>query len=288
MAEVIRHAPTVAESAAPAKRPTGPMHGPTRRHAQVQCDAGAQACRAALLQAIEILGGGAAAARSLGVPGQSRQTVYQWTRTRVPAEYCPTIERQTRLVGRPIFCEQLRPDVDWGALRPIAAGPATCTSFATTRKVPMLVNEIGGSAKHLSERLLAITLPQLEAALAQWETAARDGLTLSHEESRAMAVGRVAASSAAHLWEILAQAKAPQGGPEKPVVAASGPVFIGIDVMRDEIKIALWRGRKWVAVYAPLGKGQAMAKALPQVIDEAMELARQESCSSASGQFVTE
>lgn len=33
---------------------------------------------------------------------------------RIPAEYCPSIER---LVNRAVTCEQLRPDVDWAYLR---------------------------------------------------------------------------------------------------------------------------------------------------------------------------
>lgn len=152
----------------------------------------------------------------------------------------------------------------------------------------MQVNQSTASANHPDEGLLAITLSQLEAAMAQWETAARIGLTLSQKKSRALSVAQVAAESAAHLWGILAQAKAPPGGPEKPIVSACGPVFIGIDVMQDEIKIVLWHRNTRNASYRPLGRDQALAKALPQVIDEAMELARQESCSSASGQSVTE
>lgn len=127
MRDAVRHAPMVAPLAQPGKRPTGPMHSPTHRHAQRRYDAGDAAGLDALRQAIEILGGGAAAARSLQVPGGARQTVYQWTRARVPAEYCPAIERETRRAGRPILCEQLRPDVDWGVLRGAGLAADACS-----------------------------------------------------------------------------------------------------------------------------------------------------------------
>lgn len=46
--------------------------------------------------------------------GVSRMTVYLWARPgkRVPAEYCPDIERLTG-----VTCEELRPDVNWAVLR---------------------------------------------------------------------------------------------------------------------------------------------------------------------------
>jgi DNA-binding transcriptional regulator YdaS (Cro superfamily) len=46
--------------------------------------------------------------------------VSQWTKgaRRVPAEYCPSIERETAGAVR---CEDLRPDVDWGVVRHSAA-----------------------------------------------------------------------------------------------------------------------------------------------------------------------
>lgn len=40
------------------------------------------------------------------------RTVYQWTKTRVPAEYCPDIEALTG-----VRCEDLRSDVNWSVLR---------------------------------------------------------------------------------------------------------------------------------------------------------------------------
>lgn len=67
--------------------------------------------------AIAALGGLVAAARRLNVPGHRYQTVQGWLKSRVPAEYCPAIERETRLIGAEMRCELLRPDVDWGVLR---------------------------------------------------------------------------------------------------------------------------------------------------------------------------
>jgi len=46
--------------------------------------------------------------------GVRYQVVQQWIENRVPAEYCPKIERVT---GRKVRCEQLRSDVDWGYVR---------------------------------------------------------------------------------------------------------------------------------------------------------------------------
>ena len=66
----------------------------------------------ALTRAIEISGGPAALARSIG---RSVQTVCNWTlRGNVPAEHCPAIERATNGAVR---CEDIRPDVDWAVLR---------------------------------------------------------------------------------------------------------------------------------------------------------------------------
>lgn len=65
-------------------------------------------------RAVALLGGPVSAARKLQVKGGRHQTVQSWLRTRVPAEYCPRIERET---DRRVLCEQLRPDVEWGVLR---------------------------------------------------------------------------------------------------------------------------------------------------------------------------
>jgi DNA-binding transcriptional regulator YdaS (Cro superfamily) len=76
--------------------------------------------REALKRAVDLLGGPSAAARRLGVPGQRYQTVQSWLRTRVPAQYCPSIERET---SRRVVCEQIRPDIDWAVLRVDLAQP---------------------------------------------------------------------------------------------------------------------------------------------------------------------
>ena len=64
---------------------------------------------------MELLGGQAALARTLGM---SRQAAHQWAHDDgdkpVPAERCPAIERATKGAVR---CEDLRPDVDWAVLR---------------------------------------------------------------------------------------------------------------------------------------------------------------------------
>jgi DNA-binding transcriptional regulator YdaS (Cro superfamily) len=66
----------------------------------------------AAARAIRILGGPVRAAQRLGV--DRYQTVQSWVRNRVPAEYCPLIERET---GRQVRCEELRPDIAWDVLR---------------------------------------------------------------------------------------------------------------------------------------------------------------------------
>lgn len=72
-------------------------------------------------QAVVLLGGPVQAARRLNVKDHRHQTVQAWLRTRVPAEYCPLIERE--LKGQ-VTCEQLRPDIEWGVLRGTVAVPA--------------------------------------------------------------------------------------------------------------------------------------------------------------------
>jgi DNA-binding transcriptional regulator YdaS (Cro superfamily) len=73
-------------------------------------------------RAIERAGGPASLARLLRV---SSNLPNMWkVRGKVPADYCPAIERETG-----VSCEELRPDVAWGVLRGspevIASGPAT-------------------------------------------------------------------------------------------------------------------------------------------------------------------
>jgi len=67
----------------------------------------------ALSQACRLIGGVRAMADSLGV---TPSAVGQWINGKrpIPAERCPSIERAT---GGKVRAEQLRPDVDWGALR---------------------------------------------------------------------------------------------------------------------------------------------------------------------------
>jgi DNA-binding transcriptional regulator YdaS (Cro superfamily) len=79
-------------------------------------------------RAIALLGGPVKAAIALNVPGQRYQTVQSWLRNRVPAEYCPLIERETRARAKEpddvVTCEKLRPDVAWEVLRMQAAHDA--------------------------------------------------------------------------------------------------------------------------------------------------------------------
>lgn len=60
-------------------------------------------------------GAAAALAKAIRV---NRVLVSQWSADesprQVPAEHCPAIERAT---GGSVRCEELRPDVDWAALR---------------------------------------------------------------------------------------------------------------------------------------------------------------------------
>lgn len=64
----------------------------------------------ALDRAIKAAGGMTQMARDLSLSGHA--VVYQWTKTRVPAEKCPEIEALTG-----VKCEELRPDVKWSVLR---------------------------------------------------------------------------------------------------------------------------------------------------------------------------
>ena len=72
-------------------------------------------------KAIEAVGGPAKLAAAIGV---KPQVVTNWRSRGVPAEQCPAIERATRDVGKPVLCEELRPDVAWGVLREQATGAA--------------------------------------------------------------------------------------------------------------------------------------------------------------------
>ena len=80
--------------------------------------------REALLAAIETLGSQTAVAAAAG-EGCETAHVYYWLNKapEVPAKYCPGIEQATRQKvqdagkGQVIFCEQLCPSTDWGAVR---------------------------------------------------------------------------------------------------------------------------------------------------------------------------
>ena len=65
-----------------------------------------------LQRAIQVMGGLRTAQQKLGL--KTYQALQQWRRHRVPAEYCPLIERETQGAVR---CEERRPDVDWAVLR---------------------------------------------------------------------------------------------------------------------------------------------------------------------------
>ncbi|MDH2239096.1 helix-turn-helix domain-containing protein [Pigmentiphaga sp. GD03639] len=76
----------------------------------------------ALSQAIAAVGGTSRLAELVGV---SSSAPSMWkSRGRVPADYCPAIERATAGTVR---CEDLRPDVDWAYLRQSAAAAPTPT-----------------------------------------------------------------------------------------------------------------------------------------------------------------
>lgn len=72
----------------------------------------------ALLAAIRILGSQTALAAAAGDDVQTGHVFYWLNKAaEVPAKYCPGIERATREKGETIFCEQLCPSTDWGAVR---------------------------------------------------------------------------------------------------------------------------------------------------------------------------
>jgi len=66
----------------------------------------------ALRRAVDLFESQEGLAKALGV-GQSLIAMW-FFRSRVPAEYCPAIERAT---ARKVRCEELRPDIDWAILR---------------------------------------------------------------------------------------------------------------------------------------------------------------------------
>lgn len=58
------------------------------------------------------------------------------------------------------------------------------------------------------------------------------------------------------------------------MVPTRGPIFIGIDVEGDKLKITLWRDGKRNAMYAPVARDWALQRSLPQAIDEAIAFAQ--------------
>lgn len=71
-----------------------------------------------LERAIARAGGLTEMAKKLGVTGHA--VIYQWKKTRVPADRCPDIEALTG-----VRCEELRPDVNWSVLRAAPAASST-------------------------------------------------------------------------------------------------------------------------------------------------------------------
>lgn len=71
--------------------------------------------RAALKRAIKLFPSANKFAEAIGV---SWATPAMWqTRKGVPAEHCLLIERETRALGKPVVCEELRTDLPWDVLR---------------------------------------------------------------------------------------------------------------------------------------------------------------------------
>jgi len=86
--------------------------------------------KAALHRAAAILGGQAALAVLLGY--RDRRNVWPWLNTtrEFPAEHCPTVERLTREKGKPVLCEELRPDVEWVVVREHGRRDCECRTAA--------------------------------------------------------------------------------------------------------------------------------------------------------------
>lgn len=78
-------------------------------------------------KAIQILGGQKRLAVVLSANREkpvTNQAIWNWVHRgdRVPAEYCPTIEKET---GQQVLCEHLRPDVDWAYVRSASLQPSS-------------------------------------------------------------------------------------------------------------------------------------------------------------------
>lgn len=68
-------------------------------------------CMNALRHAIALVGSQAKLARAVGV---TPMAISQWKKRQVPPEHCLQI---TRITNGAIRCEDLRPDLDWAAIR---------------------------------------------------------------------------------------------------------------------------------------------------------------------------
>ncbi|MDP4300365.1 YdaS family helix-turn-helix protein [Leptothrix discophora] len=79
----------------------------------------------ALHRAIAACDGAGALASAIGV---SVQRLSNWRTRGIPTDVCPLIERATRERGKPVLCEELRPDVLWSVLR--QAGPMSVPTAA--------------------------------------------------------------------------------------------------------------------------------------------------------------
>jgi DNA-binding transcriptional regulator YdaS (Cro superfamily) len=86
----------------------------------------------ALEKAAEILGSMQTLAEKLGV---TKGAVSQWKLEgrRIPAEHCPLIEK---LTGGEVRCEQLRPDVEWAAIRNCGGASGTARNQRATDPDP--------------------------------------------------------------------------------------------------------------------------------------------------------
>ncbi len=101
-------------------------------------------------KASDVVGSQAALASLLNV---TRAAVGQWKDEgrRVPAEHCLVIERETRLRGTPVTCEELRPDMDWAVLRDqsieVSSPPFQIDAKATADKASAATGKTPAEAK---------------------------------------------------------------------------------------------------------------------------------------------
>ncbi len=71
--------------------------------------------RAVLLRIVAVLGSQAAAGAACG---KTQGHFSHWLKAgMVPADYCPALEGATRAKGAVVYCEEIRPDVEWCHVR---------------------------------------------------------------------------------------------------------------------------------------------------------------------------